>query len=810
MKSKFLLSILFIALLFRFTNAQILITDSGNPPSNPINCNLFNDGSVQNFYDSGGAGSNYGNNENNVITICPDLVNGDKLSVSFATNIGFSWNVDASDTLYIYDGSSTSAALIGAYNSSTNPNGFFVSASWNNPSGCLTFKFVSNGATTGTGWAANISCGNPPQPFHPHIQAFLNGTGTNFLNPTDTGYADICFQDSILFVATGTYPYAPVFPATTPGYVQNDDNTTYQWNFSDGTSPTNDSVWFRPPNRSGYLVTLQMTDIKNQVEVIKCKVRVSTVPSFSKMGGALNSTLCLGQTATILGGVTNGDTVGVNETQGSFETGGAFAGLTYLPDGSGLNSTTSINVGGFLPGQTITNASDILDMCVTMEHSYLGDLEMVLTCPNGTQTTIFNSYNGGGGLVPGGFAGGGVFLGQADDNGNGTPGIGWQYCFDDNATWGTFATEFAASNFTTVTTPSFGQAMSAGTYKPEQNYSNFIGCPINGTWTLTVRDNQAIDDGYIFQWGLFLNPVINPNTEYYKPIITSQGWQADPTIISGQNDTAIVVKPTALGPHSYTFAVTDNFGCTYDTTVTIHVIGLSGSTTTVPTCDLFYQIAGLTSPGAVHWVVNSQPAGSVVNFNPGTTALNPLVTVSIPGDYQVTATDNVCNITNVYTIHYLDDPHPNVTDTTLCKKDPLTLIARGGGFGATYLWNTGSTDSTTQATTSGTYYVDVTNSCTTKTDSAAIVFYSCDLQVPNVITPDAQGNGVNQFFYLKNLEFYPNTSVTIFDRWGLKLFETTNYQNDWTGNKYAAGVYYYIISGPKLKEPKYGFFQLLK
>jgi gliding motility-associated-like protein len=809
MKIRHIFSLLTLLFIVSTSNAQISITDADNGTSNPLNCLLFNDGAVQNFFDSGNDTANYSNNENETITICPDLTNGNKISVAFATNIGFSWDVHASDTLYVYDGSSTSAPLIGAYNSVTHPNGFYITAGWGNTSGCLTFKFVSNATATASGWAANISCGNPPQPFQPHIQAFLNGSGPDVLNPADTGYVNICYEDSILFVATGTFPYAPIPPATTPGYAQTDDNCTYQWNISDGSVSTNDSIWFKPPNRAGYIVTLRMTDPANLIEVIRCKVRVSTIPSFASMAGALDNTLCLGQTTTIIGGVTNSDTVGVDETQGSFELGGVFAGLTYLPDGSGTDYTTTVTISDFTPGQTITSASDIQQMCVTMEHSYLGDLEMVLTCPNGTTTTIFNSYTGNG-LVPGGFGGGGTFLGQANDNGNGTPGIGWQYCFADNATWGTFATEYTASNFTAVFSPSAGQAMSAGTYKPEQNFSNFIGCPVNGNWTITVRDNQGIDDGYIFEWGIFFNPSINPNTEYYTPVIVSEGWQADPTIISGQNDTAIVVQPTTTGPHSYTYSVTDNFGCSYDTTVTIQVVGLTGSVFDDETCDWGYQMAGVNAPGTLNWTVTSQPSGSNVIFGPTATSFNPLITVNQIGEYQFTVTDNTCNQSNVYTIQYLDDPHPVVSDTSLCNNVSLMLKAKGGSPGTTYLWNTGATDSVTLITASGTYYVAATNSCATVTDSAEITFFSCDLQIPNVITPNGAGSAINEYFYLKNLEFYPNTSLTIYNRWGSKLYETTNYQNDWTGKKYPDGVYYYVLTTSRLPEPQYGFFQILR
>ena len=148
--------------------------------------------------------------------------------VSTLTNIGFTFNIHPTDTLYVYDGPSIASPLLGAYNSGTNPNGFFVQASFqNNPSGCLTLRFRSNGSNEGTGWDANVACGNPQQPFFPHIQAFINGVGANALNPIDTGYVDVCFGDSILFVSTANFPYAS--EVTNTGYSQNANNCSYQW-----------------------------------------------------------------------------------------------------------------------------------------------------------------------------------------------------------------------------------------------------------------------------------------------------------------------------------------------------------------------------------------------------------------------------------------------------------------------------------------------------------------------------------------------------------------------------------------------------
>ena len=61
-----------------------------------------------------------------------------------------------------------------------------------------------------------------------------------------------------------------------------------------------------------------------------------------------------------------------------------------------------------------------------------------------------------------------------------------------------------------------------GVYLPDGNFNDFIGCPVNGNWTITVQDNQGIDDGYIFQWGLYFNSLFynsmrdyNKNCHYY-------------------------------------------------------------------------------------------------------------------------------------------------------------------------------------------------------------------------------------------------------------------------------------------------------
>ena len=39
-------------------------------------------------------------------------------------------------------------------------------------------------------------------------------------------------------------------------------------------------------------------------------------------------------------------------------------------------------------------------------------------------------------------------------------------------------------------------------------FTDLVGCPLNGTWTLTVNDLFAIDNGYICDWSINFDPTL--------------------------------------------------------------------------------------------------------------------------------------------------------------------------------------------------------------------------------------------------------------------------------------------------------------
>jgi len=97
---------------------------------------------------------------------------------------------------------------------------------------------------------------------------------------------------------------------------------------------------------------------------------------------------------------------------------------------------------------------------------------------------------------------------------------------------------------------------------------------------------------------------------------------------------------------------------------------------------------------------------------------------------------------------------------------------------------------------------------------------SCDVFQPGIFNPNSDFNGATDFcgntpqnnvFELPCLNLYPGNTVTIWDRWGRKCYQTENYHlNSWDGGSQATGTYYYVCEIPGDQEPVKGFFQLVR
>ncbi len=413
------------------------------------NVNMQNGSSTQcsgTFYDSGGNGGTYLAGQNLTYTFCPSTPGADMV-INFTT-----FNLENNfDFLFVYDGNSTAAPSLGTYTGTTGPG--LVQASPTNPTGCITFRFTSDGSIQNSGWVAAISCATPC--------VAPTATITSTTPAASGGIIRICQGGTVNF--SGTISGGP------------GGADTYAWNFGNGSTSGQANPTATFPSAGSYQVSLNGTEggcqNTNSATVI---VQVSTTPTFTT--SASPTTICLGQSANLNAAVTMNPFV-PNCTP-------PVSGTTFLPDGSGVSYTTAINVNCYNAGQTVTSTSNISNVCLTMEHSYLGDLQITLICPNG-QSMILKSYANGGN---------GTYLGSPLDDPAVGPGIGSTYCFTPTA-----STLMTLGGTTTAGSPA-GNSILAGNYQPTDPFTNLLGCPLNGAWTIQVTDNLGADNGYIFNW----------------------------------------------------------------------------------------------------------------------------------------------------------------------------------------------------------------------------------------------------------------------------------------------------------------------
>lgn len=541
-KSIFLTAI-FILVFTQLSAQPPLVIENGTVTT----CDAF-------FYDDGGdGGAAYSPNNNYTFTICPDNP-GDVIQVDFvAFSVYTNPNPNNSDYLSVFDGEDATANTLGNYTGTSLQN-LSVTGTVNNDSGCLTFVFNPNpnGNTAGNfpGWAGIVTCTTPCD----------NPTAASAFNdPVPEGPENsvgVCLGAEITVEDNGSAP-APGFT------IEN-----YIWRWGDETEtitqdPGPVSHAYDEPGE--YLVNLFVEDNNGctNLNINPLQVLVSTIPIFNT---TFESPVCINNPFSLDGSAVQSVTWTALPPQ-------VVAGETYLADGAGFSFTSSLIFDFYETGAVLEDCDDFLDVFVNMEHSYLGDLSFNVTCPDGTSVEILTWPNGGGG----------TFMGEAVDDqfefGGPIPGTGYVYGWSPTSTNGFINDNenWTETNFTNnAGSGANSNIVNPGTYQAEGDLCDFVGCPLNGEWQFSVTDNIGADDGHIFEWGINLNPELIPDLTTFTPII---GLDADSTFWEGpgivetstdaNNIDAVLTDP---GFYDYTFFATNNFGCTFDTTVTVEAV----------------------------------------------------------------------------------------------------------------------------------------------------------------------------------------------------------------------------------------------
>ena len=651
------------------------------------------------FYDSGGPNYEYSNDEDYVLTICPS-------SSGYRTRVDFnSFNVEAGfDYLEVYNGSSTSDPLMDVYDNDHPPS--VVQATESNSSGCLTFVFHSDGSVTYDGWEAVLSCIAPCQ----EVDAVLDDTDPDANN----GYIDLCQGESVTFSGSGNYPENYNY------YYQSDNTSTFVWYFDNGQTDTGQTVTHTFTEGGGTDVQLVVIDVNGcrSTNNINLRVRVSTTPSFD--GTNVTDPICSGDCADLNGVVT--------PTHWESHATLASGGTTYLPDGSGVEYTDTIIFTSFDQGQTLDDYNDLESICLNMEHSYMGDLSIEIECPNGQTLTLLPYSNNGGGTILGEPVATDLPVdGNTDDP---TPGIGYDYCWSPSSTNGYIDDESNWTNVSPYTDPEGNVSTSdpinqanPGTYQAYGDWSSLVGCPLNGAWVIHVTDHMSADNGYIFHWEISFDPSIIPSPWGFTPSIVSEDWDGENVSNSNNQYTAC---PSELGSHTYTYTVTDNFGCSYDTSLSLNVVGftLSENHTNV-TCNG-------SNDGVATVSIASSTGTSSYTYDWGFTSVGPTSSTSntqsglAAGTYTVTVTSNT-GCTNTIDVVITEPPAISITGTTTdescdnANDGSIDISVSGGTSPYTYNWSNGANTEDISNLADGSYSVTVTdNTGCTQTASFTI------------------------------------------------------------------------------------------
>lgn len=214
------------------------------------------------------------------------------------------------------------------------------------------------------------------------------------------------------------------------------------------------------------------------------------------------------------------------------------------------------------------------------------------------------------------------------------------------------------------------------------------------------------------------------------------------------------------------------------------------------------QITGGTEPYIYYWRdANGTLLSNTANLSnvpAGTYKLN-VHDASNCGDasasYTVANNDNVIDA-------------PSVSNIQLCSSGGAIIAVNNAlATGIYRLYDSESSTTPADQQTGGKFKVDVSSNtsfyitqvngtCESAKAKIDITVGLSTLSIANTFTPN--GDGINDYWKINNIENYPQAVVQVFTRYGQKVFESKGYQlpfdGTYKGQNLPAGVYYFIIN----------------
>jgi gliding motility-associated-like protein len=215
-------------------------------------------------------------------------------------------------------------------------------------------------------------------------------------------------------------------------------------------------------------------------------------------------------------------------------------------------------------------------------------------------------------------------------------------------------------------------------------------------------------------------------------------------------------------------------------------------------------------------LVNVTNSASISGATTATLTINPTTALDAGTDYNVVVSGTCSPSVTSSNVTLAFNALPiaaGSSNSVVCDGNSILLTATTI-TNATYAWSgpNGFVSSdqnpiltNSDTTDSGLYTLVVSVSgCVSLPTAVQVTVSTCDsldFFIPEGFSPNQ--DGVNDLFVIRGIQFYPNNTFVIFNRWGDKVFETSSYLNTWDGassfgvtigtNELPVGTYFYVL-----------------
>ena len=589
---------------------------------------------------------------------------------------------------------------------------------------------------------------------------------TNNISSVTASPSTICQGASSSLSSAGAYGVPPY---------------SYSWNNGAGN---NNSVTVSPQVSTVYTVTV--TDQCGSTAIDSTEVIVNPSPAIPSANS--NSPICLGSILNLTTSLIAGDTYNWTGPNG-------FSSSSQNPS---INNTTAA-------------ASGVYNLTITQQNgctSKPAGTTVAIETPATPTITINASAQT---ICPGAS----IMFTAVPVNGGAAPTYQWQLNGTDVGTNGT-SPSYEANNLSDGDKVSCVLTSNSPCITSTTATSNIIQVTVSKNIAPTINIETSSTSICSGASATFTASTLNS-------IASSYQWQLNGNNVS-TND-SVYTTTSLVDGDIISCVLTSNSPCFGVSMATSNTIQMTVAQNITPTVNITTSTNNFCAGTPVTFTAVATNAGSspsyqwqsngidVSNNNPTYTTsgtangdkINCVLTVSNTGCFS--EPEVVSN-----TIIMEVNPNPIITltvgDTVIMKGSSTTINASVTGSYSSFIWapTVGLNDSTILdpvaaplATTSYQLTVTATDGCVASNNITIQVF--TNIYIPSAFTPN--GDGIDDIFRIPPGVVFNLGALSVYDRWGNKIFETNNITQGWDGtykgSPAPAGAYVYVITGSDVK-----------